>query len=150
MSRNLHFQKLRTWKEAKKWVSFKPVEPKYTNKLKLQSIEIFVRDHKQRDLPIGERSLEAHYGDFVLSQTQGPEAQARRLALDTGYGREPRAILIASHEARVYERGPEHEADDIDPSMLAVVLWHDAGMFFLVASDKLSTATLIRIAESLY
>jgi hypothetical protein len=66
------------------------------------------------------------------------------------YGRDPREARIAGHEARVYELGPEPEPDDIDGGREAVVVWHDVGMFFLVASREMASDELIEIAISLY
>ena len=57
--------------------------------------------------------------------------------------------MRAAH-ARVYERGPEPPPGDIDGRSLAVVTWHDADMFYLIASDELTTDELVRIATSLY
>lgn len=39
--------------------------------------------------------------------------------------------------------------DDIDGRSPAVVAWHDGEMFFLIASDQMSTAELIAVACSL-
>jgi hypothetical protein len=51
---------------------------------------------------------------------------------------------------RIYELGPEPAPDDIDGRTPAVVTWHDADLFFLVASDTMSSHELVRIAISLY
>src|SRR4030095_9785991 len=102
-------------------LSFRPLVPKYTAGLRLQSIQIHVRDHKQRDLAIGERTLEAHYGSFVLSQARKGEQEARRRALTLSYGPAPREARIGGHDARVYELGPEPEPGDIDGRSPSVV-----------------------------
>ena len=88
-------------------VTFQPLEPGHTAGLRLQSIQIHVRDHKRRELPIEDRTLEAQYGGFVLSQSRKGAEEARRLALNGSYGRAAREARIAGRDARVYELGPE-------------------------------------------
>ncbi len=61
-----------------------------------------------------------------------------------------RARHIAGHAAHVDELGPEPEPDDIDERNPAVVTWHDAEMFYLIASGEMSSDGLVRIANSLY
>ena len=131
-------------------LAFDPIKPEYTAGLRLHCLRIHVCDHKLRELPIGDRTLEAHFGDFVISQAKKGEAEARRLALDIRYGSECTEALIAGCPARVYELGPEPEPDDIDGRSPSVVTWHDAGMFYLIASDRMFVAELVRIAHSLY
>lgn len=131
-------------------LTFRPVEPRQTEGFSLQSITIYVRDHKHRKFPVGERSLELHYESFVLSQACRGEDEAKRLALDMLYGRAPRETQIAGREARVYELGPEPELGVIDPRSPAVVVSYDAEMFLLIASGELPSDALVRIAESLY
>jgi len=131
-------------------LTFRPRVPTRTAGLPLQALRIHVRDHKRRELPLSERTLEAHYGRFVLSQARKTDEEARRLATDVSYGRDPREARIAGHDARVYELGPEPEPDDIDGRSPAVVVWHDAGMLFLVASGEMTSDELIGIAISLY
>ena len=72
-----------------------------------------------------DRTLEAQYGAFVLSQTHRGAVEAKRLALKVSYGADPRAALIAGHEARVYELGPEPPPDDVEGRSPAVVAWSD-------------------------
>ncbi len=131
-------------------LTFRPIEPPHTAGLRLQSIHVHVRDHKLRDLPIEDRTLEAHYGGFVLSQSRKGAAEARRLALDVSYGRAAHETRIAGRAGRVYELGPEPPPDDIDGRSPAVVTWHDAEMFYLIASGGMSSDDLVRIAISLY
>jgi hypothetical protein len=150
MTTNPHFETAASWKAARAMLTFRPLEPGYTADLPLQAIRIHVRDHKQRELPVGERTLEAHYGGFVLSEARRGIAEARRLALDVRYGRDPRDAEIAGRAARVYDLGPEPPPDDIDGRMPAVVVWHDAELLCLVASGTMSSDTLVRIAGSLY
>ena len=118
--------------------------------LRLQSIRIHVRDHKLRELSVGDRTLEAHYGSFVLSQARKGANEARRLALAVSYGQAGHNARIAGRAARVYELGPEPEPDDIDGRSPSVVAWHDADMFLMIASDELFSDELLRIAISLY
>ena len=109
-----------------------------------------MRDHKLRELPIEDRTLEAHYGGFVLSQAKKGAREARRLALDVSYGQAARDARIAGRAARAYERGPEPPPDDIDGRSPSVVTWSDADMFFLIASAEMSSDDLLDIARSLY
>ena len=129
---------------------FQPLEPKNTAGHCLQSISIHVRDHKLRELSVAERTLEAHYGFFVLSQAWRGIKEARRLALVVPYGAAACDAQIAGCAARVYELGPEPPPDDIDGRNPSVVTWHDGEMFYLIASDKMSSGELVRIASSLY
>lgn len=144
------FETATSWKSARELVTFAPRIPAETAGRKLQSLRIHVRDHKLRELEPKERTLEAHYGDFVVSQAQPGKDEARRLALDVKYGRGPREGQVAGRAARIYELGPEPAEDDIDGRPPAVVTWHDDGIFYLVASTELAAADLERIAESLY
>ncbi len=150
MTGNPHFETAATWKAARAMLAFQPLVPKHTAGFPLQSIRIHVRDHKLRELSVGDRTLEAHYGGFSLSQARRGENEARRLALDVSYGRTGRDAQIAGCAGRVYELGPEPEPDDIDGRSPAVVVWHDAAMFYLVASGEMSSDALVRIAVSLY
>jgi len=150
MTGNPHFETARSWKAARAMLAFQPHAPAHTAGFRLQSIRIHVRDHKLRELAVADRTLEAHYGGFVLSQTRKGAAEARRLALVVPYGRAGCDTQIASHPARVYELGPNPGPGDIDGRSPAVVTWHDGEMFYLVASDRMSCAELVRIAVSLY
>ncbi len=147
---NLHFKYPADWPQAGDLLDFEPVKPAYTAGLELASLAVLVRDHRQRELPRGERSLEAHYGDFVFSQALRARDEARRQALETAYGPAPQAIRIAGREARSYELGPEVAPGDIDPRNPAVVAWYDDELFYLLASDKLDADVLATIAESIY
>jgi hypothetical protein len=147
---NPHFETARSWKAARALVAFRPLGPSYTAGFRLQSIRIHVRDHKLRELAIEDRTLEAHYGGFVLSQSKKGASEARRLALDVSYGQVARDARIAGRTARAYERGPEPPPDDIDGRSPSVVTWCDADMFFLIASAEMSSDDLIDVARSLY
>jgi len=150
MTGNQHFETARNWKAARALLTFDPVQPGYTAGLPLQSIRIHVRDHKLRELTVEERTIEAHYGGFVLSQARKGRAEARRLALDVPYGPAGSGVSIAGHPGRIYKLGPEPEPDDIDGRMPAVVVWHDGEMFYLIASGELPCDELTRIALSMY
>jgi hypothetical protein len=86
----------------------------------------------------------------VVSQSQRAPDEARRLALEVSYGRNPIVARIFVHDARVYELGPDPGREDIDGRSPAVVTWYDNNMFFLVASSNMEVAELQRIAMSLY
>ncbi len=150
LTSNPHFETVSSWKAARAMVTFRPLEPKHTAGLHLQSIRIHVRDHKLRELRIEDRTLEAHYGGFVLSQSRKGANEARRLALAVSYGRTAREAQIAGCAARVYDLGPEPAPDDIDGRSHSVVTWHDAEMFYLIASDEMAADVLVPIATSLY
>ena len=150
MTGNPHFETAATWKMARKMLTFQPREPAYTAKLRLRSIRIYVRDHKMRLISIGDRTMEAHYGGFVLSQARKGIDEARRLTLEVPYGRDGQDATVAGRTARVYELGPEPPEDDIEGRAPAVVVWHDAELHFLIASDSIRVADLMKIATSVY
>src|SRR3954451_21061245 len=100
MTDHSHFVDARTWKRARELLEFRPREPAYTAKLKLQGLKIYVRDHKRRELPKGNRTLKEHSGGFVWSQSSHTADEARRLALDVSYGCAPREERIAGHAGR--------------------------------------------------
>jgi hypothetical protein len=150
MTANPHFEPAANWREAAALVAFTPLELVPPAPYQLQSLQAFVMNHRGRRLPIEERTLEAHYGAFVFSQSRHTPEGARHLALELSYGSIAREALVAGHEARTYELGPEPPPDDIDPRPPAVVTWHDGTMFYLLASDQLPVATLEAIAASLY
>ena len=64
------------------------------------------------------------------------------------YGSECTEALLGGRAARVYELGPEPDPDDTDCRSPSVVTWHDADMFYLIASDEMSADELVRIAHS--
>jgi len=147
---NPHFVYPADWPQARELLDFEPLEPAYTAGLELASLAVFVRDHRQRELPRGERSLGAHYGDFVFTQALRGRDEARRQALEASYGAAPRATLVAGRDACVYELGPEVEPEDIDPRNRAVIACCDGELFYLLASDRLAAEVLVAIAESIY
>ena len=150
MTSNVHFATAGSWAAAVAMLTFRPLQPSLTAGFDLQALRIHIRDHRMRELPAGNRTLEAHYGGFVVSQSRMGAAEARRLALIVSYGPAAQEARIAGREARVYELGPEPPFDDIDGRNPAVVTWPDADMFYLVASGEISADTLIRIAASMY
>lgn len=131
-------------------LAFRPARPNESLGRQLEGLRIHVRDHKKRELQVGDRTLEAHYGDFVFTQSRKGEIEARHWALSVSYGPVPRDLKVAGRGARAYELGPEVDPDDIDGRSPAVVAWHDADMFYLLASDRLSATDLLEIAESVY
>lgn len=147
---NPHFATVATWEEAATLLSFRPRQLSDTAGFPLGSLSVFVRDHRHRELPVHERTLEAHYGAFVFTQSWKGEDEARRWAIDVSYGPDPRPLVIAGNEGRTYELGAEPPADDIDGRMPAVVVWHEGGMHYLVASTRLDVAALLDIVASLY
>jgi hypothetical protein len=150
MAENQHFAIVPDWTAAREMLTFQPFEPSFTAGLARAGLRIFIRDHKMRDVAIGDRSLEAHYGRFVLSQARKGVEESRRLVVNVSYGRDPRDATIAGHPARIYELGGEPEPDDVDGRMPSVVAWHDGEMFFLIASGEMRVEELIPIAASIY
>mgnify|MGYP001813175902 CR=1 FL=1 len=150
MNDNPHFEKVASWKAARKLLDFEPLVLADTKKRRLQSLYVYVRNHKQRELPIGDRSLEAYFDGFVFTQKQAGTAEAHRLALSTPYGLEGCDTQVAKHPGRLYELGPVPPPDDIDGRSPAVVVWHDGGMFYLIASTEKTAAELLAIAQKLY
>lgn len=146
---NPQFETVPSWKAAQTMLAFRPREPDDTAGHGLQSLRIHVRDHKLRELSRADRTLEAHYGHFVISQARKGVKEAQRLARVVPYGPTGRDAQIGACAARVYELGPEPPADDVDGRSPSVVTWHDGEMFYLIASDKMSCAELVRIASSL-
>jgi hypothetical protein len=150
MTANPHFETARSWKAAQAMLTFRPLQPKRTAGFRLWSLRVHVRDHKLRELSVENRTLEAHYGGFVLSQAWKGAHEARRLAVDVQYGAAGRDAQIAGCAARVYELGPEPEPRDIDGRSPSVVVWHDGEMHYLIASDEISCHELVTVATSLY
>ena len=150
MPSNEHFHTVATWAEARTLLVFEPRRPHYTAERTLQSLHVHIRDHKRRELAPQDRTLEAHYGTFVVSQAHPGPGPARTRAIETSYGQAKREGKIAGHDARIYELGPEPPADDIDGRSPAVVTWHEGSTFFLIASGELTAAELERIAVSMY
>lgn len=151
MKQNDHFEIIVDWEDAARLVDFEPRRPGFTAGFDLVSIAVHMVDHRKRRLPISSRSLEAHYGGFVIDQKREDSAtDAKRRALSTSYGPDAESVRIAGFEARSYALGPEPAPDDIDSRSLAVIVWSDGTIFYLVASDQLNKTTLHHIASSMY
>ncbi len=147
---NPHFRKVASWEDARAWLSFTPRQPAHAAGRELQSLSVFVRDHRLRELAAADRSLEAHYGDFVISQSSPGPAEARRRALEVSYGADPRELRIGGHPGRRYELGSQLPAEDPEGPSPAVIVWHDDAALLLVASDTLEASELVDIAQSMY
>ena len=131
-------------------LTFQPLEPKYTAGLNLEAIRIHVRGHKLRELSIEDRTLEAHYTAFVVTQSRKRVEEARQQVSDLSHSRPIRDTQIAGRPARVCELGTEPPPGDIGGRRPSVVCWHDAEIFYLIASDAIPSDELVRIATSLY
>jgi hypothetical protein len=147
---NPHFETAASWGEAEAMLSFQPRQPRDTAGRRLQAFRVHVRDHRLRELAVVERTFEAHYDGFVLSQARKGTAEARRLALDVSYGQAGYDARIVGRSARVYDLGPEPPRDDIDGRNPSVVAWHDGEVFYLVASGEMRADELLGIAMSMY
>ena len=146
---NPHFVPLEDWSGAGPLVDFRPLVPTHTAGVDLQALAVFVMDHRKREVPRSRRAVEAHYGDFVLSQSMPGKAEARRQALSAAYGAEAETVTVLGHEGRGYRRGPPVPDDDPDGRSPAVLVWADGPLFYLLASTELDLEVLVRIAESL-
>lgn len=144
------FQSADSWKDAEALLTFRPLVPPETAGHPLGGLRLFVRDHRQRPLPVEQRTLEAHYGAFVLTQSRPGAREARRQALETSYGSCGFEAKIVGRDGRAYELGPEVPPDDIDGRMPAVLTWHDGDQFYLLASGEMHVDVLIRIATAMY
>ena len=147
---NPHFQTVGSPAEAAEVVGFRPRLPTYTAGYSLNSLRIWSRDHRMRDVPIGERVVEAHYGAFVVSQSKPGRHRARAAALSTSYGTTAREIRVAGNEGRAYDLGPDVPEDDPDGRMPSVVAWCEGDYFYLVASGELEADELLPVAASLF
>ncbi|MFW6084319.1 MAG: hypothetical protein ACODAA_03825 [Gemmatimonadota bacterium] len=147
---NPHFESPASWREAGALVPFDPIARDEVNGRRLLSLAVFVRDHDHREVPPGERALEAHYEGFVFSQSRPGVAVACRRAYERSYGPTSRRVEIADRRARAYELGPEPKPDDPDPRMPAVLAWADGDRFHLLASATLEVEELIEIGRTLY
>jgi hypothetical protein len=151
MARNDHFKSVFDWAAAAELLDFEPRRPAYTAGFSLVALSVHVTDHRKHQLPLGARSLEAHYGGFVIDQKRAAsEMDAQRRALSTSYGQAATRVRVAGHEGRSYALGPVPDPDDGDGRSPAVVVWHDGQMIYLVASGALDEAILHRVASSMY
>jgi hypothetical protein len=145
-----HFATAASWEAARALVTFAPRVPTATAGMAPPALRVHVRDHKLRAVPVAERTVEAHYDQFVFTQSHRTPDDARRLALDVSYGQAPREASILGRPARVYELGPEPMLDDVDGRSPAVVAWHDGPLFYLLASGEMTVDGLILIAMSVH
>lgn len=139
-----HFKSFKTWQEAQPWLTFRPLVPQFTAGCALESVCVYVMDHKRRGLAAEDRSLEAHYGAFAFTQSFRPPGEARRLALEVTYGSNPQQALIIGREARAYELGPEPPPGDIDGRSPSVVTWYDA-----MHDGKCSSSLAVRFCHAM-
>lgn len=146
--RNPHFAAVESIDAAEKLLTFRPSVPTYTDGRVLDSIAVFVMDHRRRKVPVERRTVELHYGGFVVSQQRVGPCEARRLALDTSYGRGPIEVQLPAGPGRAYELGSEVPPDDVDGREPAVVAWASGDRFHLVASTEVDLDVLLRIAGS--
>lgn len=147
-STNPHFRSVKSLSAASRELAFVPVVP--TSLPEPSLIRLFVRDHKQRELPITERSLEIFYDSCVVTQQRAASHEdARSLALERSYGSEPIEADVSGRKAMTYELGPEVPEDDVDGRSAAVVAWAVGDVFHLVASTSTPVAALLTIARSI-
>jgi hypothetical protein len=146
---NPHFATAASWDAARALVTFVPRVPTATAG-KEPALRVHVRDHKLRAVRVEERTLEAHYGGFVFTQSRRTPAEARRLAIEVSYGQAPQEASVLGRPARVYELGPEPPADEVDGRSPAVVAWHDGEVFYMLASHEMSADALMTIAMSVH
>src|SRR5262249_14271723 len=141
---NPHFATARSWDAARALITFVPRVPEATGGgAPPPALRVHVRDHKLRAVPVGERTLDAHYGRVVFTQSRRTTEEAQRLALDVSYGGLAQEASILGRPARVYELGLEPMSDDVDGRSPAVVAWHDGAVFYLLASHELTADALV-------
>ena len=150
MTDNPHFASIEGWADAEALIGFPPLQPSDTAGFMLDSLRVHVMDYRLRQLPPEERTLEAHYGGFVFTQSGPGREEARRLACDQSYGAEPKTATVGPHEARAYEAGPVPEPDDPAGQMPPIVAWADGDRFLFMAGVELELPALLRIAGSIY
>lgn len=146
---NPHFAAVDSLEAAEALLSFRPSVPTFSAGCELDSIAVFVMDHRRRQVPVDQRIVELHYGQFVVSQQAPGPAEVRRLALEVSYGRAPIDIQLPTGPGRAYELGPPVPPDDIDGRAPAVVAWAAGDRFVLVASSDYERDVLLEIARSI-
>lgn len=142
MTEGDHFLTVQDWEAAEAYLGFTALKPRQAPSL----LRIHVRDHRHREV---DPTLETYFDDFVLSQAKREPAEAIRLA-ERSYGPEPSPVDVCGRPGWVYELGPESEGDDVDPRQPSIVVFADAEIFVLLASDELVSARLFEIARSLH
>jgi hypothetical protein len=150
MSTNPAFVSVSDWREAHALLTFVPRQPLETAGQPLTGLRVFVRDHRDREIVPADRTLEAHYGRFVFSQSHKGVAEARRHALEVSYGQHSIEVSFGGHAGRAYPLGPEPPPGDIDGRSPAVVTWHDGAMFYFLASVEMTSEELLAIAGAMY
>lgn len=146
---NPHFAVVESITDAEALLTFSPFLPAFTAGCELDSIAVFVMDHRRREVSKRERSVDLHYGWFVVSQQAPGSDEARRLALEVAYGPDPVLVQFPTGSGRAYELGPPVSPEDIDGRAPAVVVWAAGDRFHLVASSELQRSVLIDIAGSI-
>ncbi|ANM30067.1 hypothetical protein ABI59_11540 [Acidobacteria bacterium Mor1] len=150
------FAPVSSWEEGADLIGFIPRTPRETLGFPVDSMHVFVRDHKQREVPVSERSLEVYYRlkndgpGFVLSQSCPGTPEAERRAFQRSYGQDGRPTRVAGKPARLYPLGPPVAEDDVDGRPPAVIVWQDDDRLMLIASSTLEVDQLQRVADSLY
>ena len=114
MPDNPHFQQVPNAQAARRLLTFDPLLPRKIAGRRLQSMSVYLRDHRLRDVPEAERVLEADYEGFGFSQSRPGAEEARRRAFEVRYGRVFSTAEVAGYEARVYPLGPEPTPDEDD------------------------------------
>lgn len=137
-----------SWEDAGELLAFRPRVPSYTAGATLQALRVRVR-RRLLKLAVGDRNVEAQYGAFVLSQARPGREEARRLALETPYGRDPHPTSITGHDGKLYEGRPV-DGYHHTGALPSLVTWSDGDMHFLIASGDLPATELLAIAVSLY
>lgn len=142
------FTIIASWTDAAALVTFVPrvPQPEPPGPVRLR---LHVRDHRGRAFGEAERTLEAQYPQFVLSQSRHAHHQAQRLAFGRTYGRGGYAIVVGGRPGRAFPRGPEPEPGDFDRPSPAVVTWADGALFLLLASDELTPEDLAAVGARL-
>ena len=74
------FETAASLEAARPMLTFEPRVPRKTAGRERTGIHVHVRDHKGRELPVANRTLEVHYGAFVVSQSRKGASEARRWA----------------------------------------------------------------------
>jgi hypothetical protein len=149
MAHNPHFAAVDSIGTAAELLTFRPSVPTFTSGCELDSIAVFVMDHRRREVSMEERSVELHFGKFVVSQQRPGEEEAQRLALEVSYGSVPIDLVLPDGRGLGYELGPEVASDDVDGRAPAVAVWAAGDRFNLVASSELSLVVLVEVARSL-
>lgn len=149
MNENPHFEKVQSWDDARALIRFAPWIPEGPHVSTSVALSVHVKDHRGHDLAPGDRSLEAHFDEFVLDQKRHASAsRAKSFALETLFGPNPRCVSVRGHEGRSYALGPPPPPHDIDGRSPAIVVWSEVEVVILLASTQLDEADLLAIAAT--